>query len=482
MVQFKQFQHQLSAPLVIGGAFIAIFIVALIIFHLSASLVVSAAFLIVSSLAGYLFIQKFEENSGNEKTSDLALQSDLSRTEHKLNVIAKRMTALETRVTSIQTTPDPNVSPVSASIMEELETVSHALRDIADIIVEHHRILVEVDQIGTAEPELPLKSAQQTAGNDQKPWSEPEFEDDDGTIISMSKRQMETLLRQEMLNGRIGSYSENIVSLPSKKSAFNSLTFCIEAGHDDIIFESDLRRMGVSRNVLLLFDRIRFGYAFEVARNRAQNATPLLCPVSVITLLDSSAILEMIATLNRHPGLAQKMIFVLSEETLAGCGDIGRENIARLFKAGITFALEVSSDLMIDIVTLAGMGFRLILTPFRILKGAESGLIRTEIHPTDLPGLMDRYNMEIVATNLTGAQDVADLRKFNVYLAHGPLFGDPKRIQFTTHQEQNESDSGNILQRAADNKDNSEVVRRVIKRRENVRVTPFRDHLPKVGS
>lgn len=481
-MQFKQFQHWLSAPLVIGGAFIAIFIVALIIFHLSASLVVSAAFLIVSSLAGYLFIQKFEENSGNEKTPDIALQSDLSRTEHKLNVIAKRMTALETRMTSIQTTPDPNVSPVSASIMEELETVGHALRDIADIIVEHHRILGDVDQMSMEERELLLKHTQQTTGDDQNLWSGPEKEDDNGTIISISKRQMETLLRQEMLNGRIGAYSENIVSLPSKKSAFNSLTFCIEAGHGDIVFESDLRRMGVSRNLLLLFDRIRFGYAFEVARTRARSPIPLLCPVSIVTLLESPATLEMIATLNRHSGLAQKMIFVLSEETLAGCGDIGRENIARLFKAGITFALEVSSDLMIDIVTLAGMGFRLILTPFRILQGAETGLIRTEIHPTDLPGLMDRYNMEIVATNLTGEQDEAALRRFNVYLAHGPLYGDPKRIQFTSHQEQNGSDSGNVLQRAADNKDNSEVVRRVIKRRENVRVTPFRDHLPKVGS
>ena len=190
----------------------------------------------------------------------------------------------------------------------------------------------------------------------------------------------------------------------------------------------------------------------------------------------------MIATLGRNPGLAEKIVFVFSEETLTGCGDIGRENMARLHKAGITFALEIVSDLMIDIVTLAGMGFRVILAPFRLLKGAESGEVRTELHPADLPGLMDRYNMEIVATNISDDRDVSDLRKFNIYLALGALFGIPKLIQFTALQDHSSEDTADLSPSIAQTNENSEVVQRVIKPRERVRVTPLRDHLPKVGS
>jgi cyclic-di-GMP phosphodiesterase TipF (flagellum assembly factor) len=293
---------------------------------------------------------------------------------------------------------------------------------------------------------------------------------------------METMLRQEMLSGRIGAYSQGIVSLPSKKSAFNHLSFCIENGQGDVILESDLVQMGVSRNLLLLFDRVRFGYTHEIARYRTGNALPLICPISIITLLEPSATSEMIATLRRNPGLAEKIIFLFSETTLETCGDIGRENMARLHKVGITFALEIVNDLMIDVVTLANMGFRVIMAPFRLLQGAESGQVKTEIHPSDLPGLMDRYNMEIVATGLTDTAEVSDLRKFNVYLALGPLFDTPKLVRFTTLQEQMPDDSSAPPPPTVNSEQNSDVVRRVVKPREQLRSTPLRDHLPKVGS
>jgi cyclic-di-GMP phosphodiesterase TipF (flagellum assembly factor) len=476
MVQFKPFQNQIPAPLIIGGAFVAIFVVALIIFQLSASLIVSAAFLIVSSIAAYLYIQRFEEKSPKGKTQESASQSDLSRTENKLNIVAKRMSALETRMSSIETMPDTASDPTAASILEELETVGHALRDIADIIVEHHRILVEVDRIGHTEIQA-LPPAAARANSDipepPKPTFDTEQADENGTIISMSKRQMETMLRQEMLNGRIGAYSQNIASLPAKKSAFSVLSFSIENGQGDVILESDLRRMGVSRNLLLLFDRVRFGYTYEIARHRTGRSLPLLCPISVVTLLEPSATSEMIATVKRNAGLAEKIIFLFSEETLAGCGDIGRENMARLQKAGISFALEISTDLMIDVVTLAGMGFRAIIAPIELLRGAESGEIRTELHPSDLPGLMDRYNMEIVATQVSTDRDLADLRKFNVYLAMGPLMGDPKLVRFTALEE---TSPDNVS--GAD----AEFIERIVNPREKLRVTPLRDHLPKVGS
>ena len=485
MVQFKPFQRQIPAPLFIGGAFIVIFVVALIIFQLSASLVVSAAFLLVSSIAAYLFIQKFEEKPSQVKEPAAASQSDLSRTEHKLNIVSKRMSALETRMSSIETVSDTIGDPVSTSILEELETVGHALRDIADIIVEHHRILVEVDQIGDTEKRAPEPIATQPPRNAQTPPNpaiEADTDTESGTIVSMSKRQMETMLRQEMLSGRIGAYSQGIVSLPSKKSAFNHLSFCIENGQGDVILESDLVQMGVSRNLLLLFDRVRFGYTHEIARYRTGNALPLICPISIITLLEPSATSEMIATLRRNPGLAEKIIFLFSETTLENCGDIGRENMARLHKAGITFALEIVNDLMIDVVTLANMGFRVIMAPFRLLQGAESGQVKTEIHPSDLPGLMDRYNMEIVATGLTDTANVSDLRKFNVYLALGPLFDTPKLVRFTTLQEQMPDDSSAPPPPTVNSEQNSDVVRRVVKPREQLRSTPLRDHLPKVGS
>lgn len=483
MVQFKPFQRQIPAPLFIGGAFIVIFVVALIIFQLSASLIVSAAFLLVSSLAAYLFIQKVEEKSVPVKTAGPASQSDLSRTEHKLNIVSKRMSALETRMATIETATDPAADPVSTSILEELETVGHALRDIADIIVEHHRILVEVDQIGNTEKRVSAPIIAPTPP-DSEPLSKSATDSDteDGTIVSMSKRQMETMLRQEMLNGRIRAYSQGIVSLPSKKNAFNGLSFCIENGQGDVILESDLVQMGVSRNLLLLFDRVRFGYTHEIARYRINTALPLICPMSMITLLEPSATSEMITTLRRNPGLAEKIIFLFSEKTLQNCGDIGRENMARLHKAGITFALEITSDLMIDVVTLANMGFRVVMVPFTLLQGAESGQIRTEIHPSDLPGLMDRYNMEIVATGLSNDADISELRKFNVYLALGPLFDAPKLVRFTALQDQLPDDRSVSAPSSSNSTKNSDVVRRVVKPREQLRSTPLRDHLPKVGS
>ena len=138
----------------------------------------------------------------------------------------------------------------------------------------------------------------------------------------MSKRQMETMLRQEMLSGRIGAYSQGIVSLPSKKNAFNHLSFCIENGQGDVILESDLVQMGVSRNLLLLFDRVRFGYTHEIARYRTGNALPLICPISIITLLEPSATYEMIATFRLNPWLADNIIFLFHENPL----DQWREN------------------------------------------------------------------------------------------------------------------------------------------------------------
>ncbi|MFM8702140.1 MAG: EAL domain-containing protein [Hyphomicrobiales bacterium] len=485
MVQFNSFQRRIPAPLFIGGAFIVIFVVALIIFQLSESLIVSAAFLIVSSIAAYLFIQRFEEKTAPVKTQASASQADLSRTEHKLNVVSKRMTALETRMTSMEASSDNIGDAVSNSILEELETVGHALRDIADIIVEHHRILVEVDQIGDTEKRSMAPGAMKLSDGDQPPSPSARAENakaDDETVVSMSKRQMETLLRQEMLSGRIGAYSQGIISLPSKKKAFNTLSFCIENSQGDAILERDLVQMGVSRNLLLLFDRVRFGYTHEIARHGSNNTLPLICPMSIITLLEPSATSEMIATLRRNPGLAGKIIFLFSEYTLENCGDIGRENMARLHKAGITFALEIANDLMIDVVTLANMGFRAVLIPFRLLRDAESGQVRTEIHPSDLPGLMDRYNMEIVATGLSDAAELSRLRKFNVYLAHGPLFDTPRLVRFTALQEQMPVDSSGPQSLSDNDALNSDVVHRVVKTREQLKPTPLRDHLPKVGS
>ena len=244
------FQTKLSENSITGIVFAAIFITGLGVFTLSASVIVSSAFLAISALAAYALARQQGKVSpiGTEKQDE-----QIERLSLRLKSLEGSMQTVDARILSAG-------SAIRTQIRNEMAPMLDAIGIIADIVEEERR-----------KAPAALPSAPPAAPSIIEPVA----------FNPLQQLRSETMLRETLLAGKLTISTSDIVALPTSRPAYRLLHAHI-GGDATAMTEARLRADGVPSHLIRLFDKVRFAHGFEIASQLtlAADSPVLVCPLT----------------------------------------------------------------------------------------------------------------------------------------------------------------------------------------------------------
>jgi hypothetical protein len=371
----------------LGLVFAAIFITGLGIFSLSASIIVSSAFLSVMSLAAYIVAKQRHE-------------AHTARIDHRpelLDTFSRRLAAVEGSVKGIENRVTAINGTIQAQVTRQMEPLINTVQLLADIIDQQNRNAPPAEAV---KPELPKAP----------------------TVNPLQQRRVEAVIRESLHSGRIVTKTQDIVALPTSRPAYRVLHASIEYQLPNPFNEDGLRQQGIGSSLIQLFDRVRFAHAFEKAAQLAMSADSpvLVCPLTIETLDDGIAGAEIAELLQRRPAIAKRLCFLLNEDTLFLDTGTAGQNMRSLIRAGCRFALYLKNDIRIDPYILQSRGVSLVLAPAWLALAARDGKIQTDIDPMDIVHLLDRHDIDLGILHIKTDSELRAIRAMGINLIMRP--------------------------------------------------------------
>jgi len=369
-----------SENTLVSLVFAAIFITGLGIFSLSASVIVSSAFLAVSSLAAYTVAKQ-----RNESRADIRPEA--------IDPLFRRLAAVEASVKGMETKLSSMDSAIQTQVTRQMEPLVTTIQLLADIIdQQNHRPSVQAP----AEPHA-VKAP---------------------SINPLQQRRVEAVIRDNLQSGRLVTKTRDIVALPTARPAYRIFDGQLEYQLAHPLGEAALRAQSLGSSLIQLFDRVRFAHAFEYATQLAMAADSpfLVCPLTLETVDDEKAGVEIADLLSRRPAIAKRLCFLLNEDTLFLDAGIAGQTMRTLLRAGCRFAFELKNDIRIDPFILQSRGVSLLLAPASIVLAARDGKILSDIDPVDLVHLLDRHDIDLGISHLTTDIELRAIRSLGINL------------------------------------------------------------------
>jgi len=372
-----------SENTLISLVFAAIFITGRGVFSLSASIIVSSAFLAVSSLAAYIVAK--QRNEAHAARTEL--RPDL------IDPLFRRLAAVEGTVKSVETRLSSIDSVIQAQVTRQMEPLVRTIQLLADVIDQHNNRPHE--QI-TEESE-PIKAP---------------------SLNPLRQKRIEAVIRENLQSGRLVTKTQDIVALPTARPAYRVINALLEYQLPNALDEAALRAQKFGSTLIQLFDRVRFAHAFEIATQLAMAADSpvLVCPLTLETLDDAIAGVEIADLLSRRPAIAKRLCFLLNDDALFLDAGTAGQTMRSLLKAGCRFAFELKNDIRIDPFILQSLGVSLLLVPASIILAAREGKIQSDIDPVDLVHLLDRHDIDLGISHLTTDLELRAIRSLGINL------------------------------------------------------------------
>jgi len=390
------FVTKLSENAITGIVFAAIFITGLGVFTLSASVIVSSAFLAISALAAYALARR--QGKFSHATSEQQ-DEQMEQLSLRLKSIEGSMQTVDARILSA-------TAAVRNQIRNEMAPMLDAIGIIADIVEEERRKSVAHSPSAVAAP-APLPTP--------PPVIEPI------AFNPLQQLRSETILRETLLTGKLTISTSDIVALPTSRPVYRLVQAHI-AGDDRVMTEARLRSEGLPSHLIRLFDKVRFAHGFEIASQLALSADSpvLVCPLTIETLSDPSAGQEIANLLARRPGIAKQLCFLLTEDALFLDTGTAGQTMREIARAGSGFAVDVEKDIRVDPASLHIRGVILAMASAELILAARDGTAPSEIHPADLVQLFDRHGIDLAVSSPASERILRAIRSLGINLVMRP--------------------------------------------------------------
>jgi cyclic-di-GMP phosphodiesterase TipF (flagellum assembly factor) len=153
----------------------------------------------------------------------------------------------------------------------------------------------------------------------------------------------------------------------------------------------------------------------------------VFCNLSVATLTDAVVFPQLLEFLDANRAIAPSLVLEFTQSGLRGAGPIETESLAALRACGYHFSMDNVTDLRLEPRELAGRGFRFVKLRANLILN-RSG-IAADIHPGDLPDLLGRFGIDLIAEKIESEGAVVDLLDYDVKFGQGFLFSPPRPVR-----------------------------------------------------
>jgi len=242
-------------------------------------------------------------------------------------------------------------------------------------------------------------------------------------------REMLAAIRSAVEANRIDLHLQPIVSLPQRKVRFYEAMSRLRTAGGDVVMAAEFISQAEAGGLMPKIDNLVVFRSVQVLRRLLlkNREVGVFCNLSVATLTDAVVFPQLLEFLDANRAIAPSLVLEFTQSGLRAAGPIETESLAALRACGYHFSMDNVTDLRLEPRELASRGFRFVkLRASLILNRAG---ISADIHPGDLPDLLGRFGIDLIAERIENEGVVVDLLDYDVKFGQGFLFSPPRPVR-----------------------------------------------------
>lgn len=346
----------------------------------------------------------------------VARQREHSETTAEILQVKKVTTKLARDVISVQQRMDDLEAAVEKRARTHTEQISAEMQILETLVKQ---LAEGVARGGVAGQGIGVRSARQ-AGANRRP--EVAADEDDAGMLETVRRSLE--------DNRVDLYLQPIVTLPQRRTIYYEGLTRLRDGDGKVIMPSSYLPVAESAGMMPTIDNLLLFRCVNVVRRLVERSREagVFCNISAHSLLDAEFFPQFIEYLKANPDLSDMLIFEFPQRMVSVFGPMERESLAALTELGYRFSIDNVRQLDMDYAALADSNFQFVKVDADILlyRMEEAG---AQIHAADLRELLHRNGIELIAEKIESERALVNLLDFDVSLAQGYLFGEPKLVR-----------------------------------------------------
>jgi len=256
-------------------------------------------------------------------------------------------------------------------------------------------------------------------------------------------------LRSAIEANRIDLHLQPIVTLPQRKVRFYEAMSRLRTQGGDVVLAAEFISQAEAGGLMPKIDNLVVFRCVQVLRRLLlkNREVGVFCNLSVATLTDAVVFPQLLEFLDANRAIAPSLVLEFTQSGLRGAGPIETESLAALRTCGYRFSMDNVTDLRLEPRELASRGFRFVKLRANLILDRSSAA--ADIHPGDLPDLLGRFGIDLIAEKIESEGSVVDLLDYDVKFGQGFLFSPPRPLRSEALQSPAERNDAAARERAA---------------------------------
>jgi cyclic-di-GMP phosphodiesterase TipF (flagellum assembly factor) len=397
-----------SGPVLTASLFAITFVLGLAVFSISGSIAISAICMALGSVTSAMAAREIFGHPGDDRIRTIT-REETRNVGRRLTELAERVTDVEVEIRDkldMRATPDYRRIE---TLYDDVKRISAILQDLVFIVEAQDTHLTQIK----AEPHRAAALPNTAAAKLTKPSVKP--------ANPLAAIQMENILREDILNGKLKVQLTDIAQIETGRIALRQVKCMLQGRLPEFRSDQDLIRGEISPGIIQLFDRMRFGFAYEFANQFGSQAgsAPIICPLMRATFSHTEAADEIVNVIENHNGIAQHLVLAFDHAHMLRPTPPEDERFRRLQIAGTSLAVQLQDNLLVEPEILFERGVKYVLVNSALLLGRTNATAKSEIHPSDLASYLGRYDMALIAQDVDTVADAKTLKSMGVLFADG---------------------------------------------------------------
>ncbi len=421
-----------------GSIFIA-FCMALVAASLAAILVVGLGMHLPMAIAGGIagvtviaLVNKLVVQGGMARPATLRF----FELEERIGLIAERVLTIEPRLMRIDQAAQDTARRTVEPIEKEVAELGTLVRSLAEQVQAHETALQELParQAEWAVAELSRIPATELMRSTHAQIEEDFYAD---PVPTSATARMTTLdptrakqIRRAIETDGIELHLQPIASLPQRRVIQYSVLPYLRDDDGVLLPPADFLADARLAGLLPALDAFVVDRAIRIARRLKERDREIVLTVHLdaVTLSAPTFTQDIAKRLDSNADLATHLVIGFSQEALFGFGNVEAEILSSFGERSFRFALTGVHEPDLDGQALHTLGIRYMHMSSELLTNPELAR-NSDIHPADLPGLMRRHGILLIAEGTDTEAKVADLLDIDVRAARGAVFGLPRPVR-----------------------------------------------------
>lgn len=389
---------------------------------------------------GALLIMVLAEMFSARSRERAAVETELREMARLATALDREMSALSGRISDLEAATaqriDEAVEDRMAAVSGDVRLLDGLVRDLGETVAALERSAHRGGRPHGAGAPRPAPLARSDPPSLAEPGRGPVAPEpaslvaEDGPFAGMSEADAIALVRRAVEQDRIDVFLQPIMTLPQRRVAFYEALSRLRLDTGEMALPGDFLPLAREAGVMPVVDNILLFRCVRIIRRMALKSKDvgIFCNISSRTLADAEFFQQFVDFIGDNRGIAESVIFEVSQAELDGLGPIEQANLDALVELGFRLSIDNVRRLDFDGARLADRRVRFVKVDADLLISPPQAA-SAHIHAADLGQLLQRYGVQLIATRIESESQVVDLLDYDAAYGQGNLFSPPRPVR-----------------------------------------------------